>query len=401
MKKIMRTVACVSILAGLTACEKSPFGADAGSDAGSSNSTSENIGRDRSISRSGSSSASITMPAYPLLVDAARNVLELKTNNDIYYTFAQALMEAPEYPWPENYEELNNEEIERLNEEVARHNLNGFYSSVDTLPAMCGKMLNSEAMRSVFTSTGLPEFEFYRAFVGGGVSSMFSELVDLMPGAAGGDAEESSAEASPDPAVQKVKAALAKFCPSTAPKIDKKLFNSILYVGRPCQGWVGRFVDEENTIFARNSTHHVIVANLVAAEALKGISSITLKDPDHAKKVLADRLIKLSQDQKFVASVQAAGLQKINANMRFNFAGSSEPVEFIIDGNTAMACGKNGWSMHYNGIDYFGGGKVMGQDVALALESVVSTSETRSSGTSSSSDTSTSQRSGSRVGTPQ
>jgi len=396
------TAACVSILLGATGCEKSPFGADAGSESGSSNASSESMSRDRSISRNGSSSASITMPAYPLLVSAARSIVDKKTDEDIYDVFVNAVIastgSAPEFEFPENYDNLSEEDRISIDMNALSNAFDRAYSYLDSQPGMCKSMSNSDAMKKLKSIAGKTLPESYNYFIGEGGENTINKLLLQMAEINGIDVipEPASVEDENKEQRKKIKSFLKNNCPSQADNINKELAELIAFAGTPCMGWPGIMEP-----YARAATSKIESANIIASEALKGISANTLKNPEHAKKILADRLLRLTNDRKFVAAVKEAGDLKSKGNVMLDLSGSEYPIQFTIGGESNFGCSKDGWHMFSNGIEFFGGGKVMGQDITLALESAISTSETRTSGTASSGDSGTRQNSGARVSTPQ
>jgi len=166
------------------------------------------------------------------------------------------------------------------------------------------------------------------------------------------------------------------------------LANMIITSAEGDVGWPGSIGFNVNKAYewASPFARLVEVVNLSGAEILKFIPSRALRDPDDAKARIRAAMVDFVKAGKVKAVWDQTNTEgDFNANWSPTQA---YPVHFRI-GSTYYGRDQAGWHIIKNGIEWFGSGKVLGRDMTVALQSVISTGMSKSTGTGSEQGTST------------
>lgn len=139
MKNSRKVILAAAILLTSAACDRLPFSSGAGGDTTSSNSTSGTISRDRSIDNTESSSVSVSMPAYPLLIEAAESLASESEKNAVVDAILFA--STPCAGWPPGGFRAHSSKI------------GGWVESVDAANSAATQILQSVSSRSLKNTT--------------------------------------------------------------------------------------------------------------------------------------------------------------------------------------------------------------------------------------------------------
>lgn len=375
----------------LTGCERLPLGGDASSETNAGNRSESSIARDRSMSSDSTAKATISMPAFPLLIEAASelSISVADYERATLSTITESLQALP----TDVVEEMANEEAIAL-----------MYESLKNSPPIC-KHIDNVNLFDGYHKILFPETTS-GINIGNLVLRGFSLMLAGLP--EGSNAaeqpqteEEALAKAQQDEKERQVNAYFSKHCGALP---DTRLVRAIRFASEPCTGWPRETKlnaqSPELARAAREWATTVEVANYAGAEALRGLSANSLRDPEHAKSKIKDNLMRVSSDQATINTLLNAAHEKMHRSLNYNWSGNQKyPIEYTVDGRHVLGCDQQGWHLVSGNIEMFGGGKVFGQEITLALESTISTSVSSRSSSGSTQDAGTSNSTGARAGT--
>lgn len=391
--KVSKAVALLAAvgLALLTGCERLPLGGDAGSETNAGNRSESSIARDRSMSSDSTAKATISMPAFPLLIEAAD---ELSISVADYELAILAVITG-------SFQALPADVIEKMPDEEA---LALMYESLKDSPPICKRVDNVnlfDGYHKILSPETVSGIDI-NALVLRRIRVMLSGLTEGSKAAERPETEEGAlAKAQQDEKERQVNAYFSKHC-GTLP--DTRLVRAIRFASEPCTGWPREtLLDAQSPELARTAREWattVEVANYAGAEALRGLGANSLRDPEQAKRKIKDNLTRVSSDQATVKALLNTAREKMHRSLSYNWSGNQKhPIEYTVDGRHVLGCDQQGWHLVSGNIEVFGGGKVFGQEITLALENAISTSVSSRSASGSTQDAGTSNSSGARAGT--
>lgn len=328
-----KTLLSLSILAalGLGGCDKPPMspGVSTGSSSGSGADVTEkqSVGSDRRISDQESQSVAVQMPAWGLIVEMARefwaenkSVLDAGSASGL----AAVLTSSTLAIFDAGIEQMRSE-MEQTTDPVA---LSGLQAKLDDLEQQ-RRQIQGEAARSECTDDLGPlqvsADQHSELIAQGGPCGAALALADAIVQAASGEA-----------------------------------------------GWphgIGFDVSRARN-WSMPYARMVEFVSVASAELAKNIGSNALRDPVDAQQRLRAALVTMAKN----GTVKAAWDQsQVDGNYQVNFSGNQKyPVEFNVSGTT-YGRDQAGWHVVKYGIPWFGGGKLLGKDMTIAMQSAVST----------------------------
>jgi hypothetical protein len=159
----------------------------------------------------------------------------------------------------------------------------------------------------------------------------------------------------------------------------------ILDITRPSLAWpVACFGCAAQASWARQNAAHVNFANLVLTQLALSVQGRALADPSAAREAIVKSYLAMTPATLDAARKQAA--EAAQGVFIPNFGGA-EGVAYRLGSSAYNGDGK-GWTVEQNGVTWFGDGVLSGEKVEVALDSVIDTGVTQSSGTGSTTGTS-------------
>ena len=153
----------------------------------------------------------------------------------------------------------------------------------------------------------------------------------------------------------------------------------------PIGGWVGGVhVNNANVDFAQSIYQTALISNAIQTQVITKLSDVSSWESDRVVKNKINEIINEIVDSKDYEKILLSSIHAAHTPQYvLNFAGSTNPVEFSVDGEYAVYGSGNGISTQKSGVAWFGNNTISSKKYTLYVDSVEVASMKKSKNTDS------------------